>query len=258
MKTPARPPHELDLTGVLTPDQFKEGVDLWLQTRSAGGSSLTGCLLAPDNTTRLPAVYFPVMQIVELVSVVGVQSIRARFVVLRDGQQQPRFTVALYATAADGTVLSSYYLANRYWLLQAGSPVPRSSARPLTVVLNLGSSVSKNVVPKALASYWVNNWANQKRYPTSPELFTSAGQALQGYNFLVSDLVDPLRGINEYGNQLLAMNFGLHTFLHSTGKTDAPIATLGVMLQMTGTTEKDEAGAGDDSFNMVVPSPPAP
>ena len=257
MKLPIRPPHELDLTGVLTPAQFKAGTDLWLSTRNAGGADLTSCLLPPNATTRLPTVYFPVMQIVELVSAVGVQSIRARFVLLRDDNQQLRFSVALHAAAADGTVLSSYYLANRYWLPKTGSPPPRTASKGLVQEFKLSRSVSKNVVPKALVSYWTDNWKDHKRYPTSPELFTSAGQPMQGYNFTVSDFMDPLRGVNEYGSQLLAMNFGLHTFLRITGATDAPIASFGVMLQMTNTTEKDEMGAGDDAYDMGNPSPPA-
>lgn len=262
MNPTPRPPYELDVSGVLTPTQFKDGTDLWLSTRSAGGTALTNCLLVPGGPTgpsgssRLPAVYFPVMQIVELVSAVGVQSIRARFVVLRDANQQLRFTVALYAVGADGTVLSSYYLANRYWP-KTTSPVPHANSGSRVSGLRLSRSVSKNVIPKALASYWVDNWTGS-RYPTKPDLFTSAGQPMQGYNFSVSDFMDPLRGLNNFGNQLLAMNFCLHTFLNFNGTVDAPVASLGLLLQMTNTTEKDEAGTEDELYDVAHPSPPAP
>ena len=256
MKVPPRPPHELDVSGVLTPTDFKDAADLWLTTRAAGGSVLADSLLVPNTATRLPAVYFPVMQIVELVSAVGVQSIRARFVMLRDDKQQPRFTVVLFAVGADGTVLSSYYLANRYWPKNS-PPAPHANPRSRVPELRLGRSVSKNVIPKALASYWVDNWTSS-RYATKPDLFTSAGQPMHGYNFSVSDFMDPLRGLNDFNTQLLAMNFCLHTFLNFNGKVDAPVASLGLLLQMTNTTEKDEEGTGDDTFDVGIPCPPGP
>ncbi len=253
MKHPSRPPHELDPAGVLTPAQFRTGTDLWLSTRSAGGTELTSCLLAPGTTERLPAVYFPVMQVVELLSAVGVQSIRARFVVLRD-EQHLRFTVALYAAGADNAVLSSYYLANRYWLLQT-SPPPHAVPWAHATALKSGRNVPKNVVPRALASYWAANWADAKRYRTSAGLFTSNGQAMEGYNFAVSDFMDPLRGLNDFNNQLLAMTFGLHTFLHFDGTTDVPIASLGVMLRIANTTKNDADDEGD-AFDVAIPMPP--
>src|SRR5689334_17713407 len=114
MKTPPRPPHELDTSGVLTPTEFTAGVSLWQSIRDANSTDLTNCLLLPGTNARLPYLSFPVMQIVELVSAVGVQSIRARFVVLRDEQNHPHFSVAMYAAGANDTVLSSYYLAERY------------------------------------------------------------------------------------------------------------------------------------------------
>ena len=256
MKVPSRPPHELDVSGVLTPTAFKAAADLWLTTRAAGGTALADSLLWPNKATRLSAVHFPVMQIVELVSTVGVQSIRARFVMLPD-EKNLRFTVVLYAAGADGTVLSSYYLANRYWLLQSGSPAPHANPGSRVSELRLGRSVPKNVIPKSLASYWVDNWTSS-RYATSSDLFTSAGQPMQGYNFTVSDFMDPLRGLNDFNNQLLAMNFCLHTFLKFNGKADAKVASLGLLLQMTNTTEKDEAGTDDELYDMAIPSPPAP
>ena len=227
MLQPPRPPHELDLTGVLTPADFKAGADLWMTTRAAGGPNLTNCLLKPGTTTRLAGVSFPVMQIVELVSAVGVLGIRARFVVLLD-KQQPRFSVALYAAGANDTVLSSYYLAERYWLPGA-SPLPTSVPQRS----KLSRDVPKHVLPVSLAAYWLANWNDvPNRYPTSAALFTSAGQAMHGYNFALSDLMDPLRGLNEYKDQVLVMSFGLHTFLNFNGKVDAPMATFGLMLQI--------------------------
>ena len=251
---PPLPPHALDVAGVLSPTDYQAAADLWMTTRAAGGPNLTNCLLVPNTTTRLPAVYFPVMQIVELVSAVGVKNIRARFVVLRDDKQQLRFSVALYAAAADGTVLSSYYLANRYWSKTDAPPSPRA-ASALVRPAGLGRSVSKNVIPKALASYWVDNWTSS-RYATKPDLFTSAGQPMQGYNFSVSDFLDPLRGLNDFNNQLLAMNFCLHTFLGFNGKVDAPVASLGLLLQTTNSSPKDEAGAEDELYDMAHPNPP--
>ncbi len=251
---PPLPPHALDVAGVLSPTDYQAAADLWMTTRAAGGPNLTNCLLVPNTTTRLPAVYFPVMQIVELVSAVGVKNIRARFVVLRDDKQQLRFSVALYAAAADGTVLSSYYLANRYW--QSGAlPLVASVSRRSKLVRN----VPKHALPVTLAAYWLSNWNETPyRYAVSPDLFTSAGQAMHGYNFALSDFMDPLRGLNSYKGQGLAMNFGLHTFLNFNGKVDAPVATFGVMLQMTNTTEKDEEGVEDELYDVGTPCPPAP
>ena len=250
---PPLPPHALEVAGVLNPTEFKQGTDLWDTICRAGGSDLTNCLLAPGTTTRLAGVAFPVMQIVELVSAVGVLGIRARFVVLRD-KQQFRFSVALFAVGANEVVLSSYYLAERYWLPGASPlsiPPPRRA--------RLTRDVPKHALPVTLAAYWLSNWNEVPyRYAISSALFTSAGQAMHGYNFAVSDFMDPLRGLNELGNQVLAMTFGLHTFLNYTGKVDAPVVTFGLMLQMAKLSDKDEAAAGDDTFDIGVPCPPGP
>ena len=251
---PPLPPHALDVAGVLNPTDFKIGTDLWDATCRAGGPNLTDCLLNPGTTTRLTGVAFPVMQIVELVSAVGVQGIRARFVVLLDKQQKPRFSVALFAVGANEVVLSSYYLADRYW--QSGA-VPLAASVPRRS--KLARDVPKHELPVALAAYWLSNWNDvPNRYPTSSALFTSAGQAMHGYNFALSDFIDPLRGLNEYKDQVLVMSFGLHTFLNFNGKVDAPVATFGVMLQIANPSPKDEAGAGDNTFDVAMPCPPAP
>ncbi|GAA4031132.1 hypothetical protein GCM10022409_14210 [Hymenobacter glaciei] len=260
MKQPSRPPHELDVAGVLTPTEFNTAADLWRSIRQAGGRELTNCLLPSGVANRLPAVYFPVMQVVELVSAVGVQSIRARFVVLRDEKNHPHFSVVMYAAGANDTVLSSYYLATRYWSSKPGTSVAYSGP----MAPKYSRDAPKHALPVALANYWVGNWGNAVRYPTSPALFTSAGQPLHGYNFALSDLMDPLRGLGEFKDQVLAMSFGLHTFLNSNGTIDAPVATLGLMLRMVNTSAKDEAGvgdeagAGDDAYDVGTPCPPAP
>ncbi|MDQ2793278.1 MAG: hypothetical protein M3Y12_04615 [Bacteroidota bacterium] len=122
------PPHALEVAGVLNPTDYQGGANLWLTTRAAGGPDLTSCLLSPGTTTRLVGVAFPVMQMVELVSAVGVLGIRARFVVLPDAKQPLRFSVALFAVGANEVVLSSYYLAERYW--QSGAaPLPVATPR---------------------------------------------------------------------------------------------------------------------------------
>ena len=253
MKPTPLPPHALDVAGVLNPTDYQAGADLWMRTRAAGGTDLVDCLLVPGTTTRLAGVAFPVMQIVELVSAVGVLGIRARFVVLRDKDQKLRFSVVLFAVGANETVLSSYYLAERYW---PSGTVPLAVASPQRS--RLTRAVPKHALPVALAAYWLSNWNNvPNRYATSPALFTSAGQAMHGYNFAVSDFMDPLRGLNEFGNQVLAMTFGLHTFLNFNGKVDAPVATFGLMLQITKLSTKDEAGADDDLYDIAHPSPPA-
>lgn len=254
MEQSSLPPHALEVAGVLNPNDFKAGTDLWDSICKAGGADLTNCLLAPGTTTRLEGLTFPVMQIAELVSAVGVQTIRARFVVLHDANNNLRFSVAMYTAGANDTVLSSYYLARRYWLPQASSV----SAYVRPAPLRLNQDAPKHALPKALADYWVASWADAKRYPTSPALFTSAGQPLYGYNFALSDLMDPLRGLNDFNNQVLTMTFGLHTFLNFNGKVDAPVATLGLMLQIANLSDKDEAAVGNDAFDVGMPCPPAP
>lgn len=253
MKPSPLPPHALEVAGVLTPTDFRAAADLWMTTRAAGGPNLTNCLLKPGTTTRLAGVAFPVMQIVELVSAVGVLGIRARFVVLLDKQQQPRFSVALFAVGANDTVLSSYYLAERYW---------QPGAYPLTASVPRRAKASRNVpkhaLPVTLAAYWLSNWNDvPNRYPTSSDLFTSAGQPMRGYNFALSDFIDPLRGLNEFKNQVLVMSFGLHTFLNFNGRVDAPTATFGLMLQIANPSPKDEAAVGEDVFDVATPCPPA-
>ena len=239
---------------MLAPTDFSAAADLWMSTRAAGGLNLTNCLLKPGTTTRLAGVAFPVMQIAELVSAVGVLGIRARFVVLLDRQQQPRFSVALFAVGANNTVLSSYYLAERYW--QPGGYPPTASVPRRAKV---SRSVPKHALPVTLAAYWLSNWNDvPNRYPTSPDLFTSAGQPMHGYNFALSDFIDPLRGLNALGNQMLVMSFGLHTFLNFNGRVDAPVATFGLMLQIANSSSKDEAGVEDEVFDVAVPCPPGP
>jgi hypothetical protein len=252
MKPIPLPPHALEVAGVLNPTEFKAGIALWDTVCRASGADLTNCLLASGNSGRLEGLTFSVMQIAELVSAVGAQSIRARFVVLRDEGNNPRFSVAMYAAGANDVVLSSYYLARRYWLPEAGTAYVRPAA------LRLKRDAPKHALPKGLAEYWVASWADAERYPTSSALFTSAGQPLHGYNFALSDLMDPLRGLNAFNNQVLTMTFGLHTALNFNGKIDAPVATLGLMLRIASLTDKDVEDGGGDAFDVGMPSPPAP
>ncbi|GAC1369687.1 MAG: hypothetical protein NVSMB30_07750 [Hymenobacter sp.] len=230
--------NDLDATSIISQEQFDRYASEWLSLSSDPvGTELTHCFELPSEKARLLALSFPVMQMVELVSAVGVRSIKARFLVVRDLDNQPHFSVALFATDAQDTRLTAYYLAERYW--QPGGEQAASLRMEIANVL---------------ARHWAANWANAGRYPLAPSLFASGYGPLRGYNFDIIDFMKPLLPLQALGDQRLLLDLGLHTYFRPGPRGDAPVATFGLMLRLTGSGVQT-AGA-DPSYDVAQPCPP--
>lgn len=64
-------------------------------------------------------VYFSALQIAQLVSTVGAQHVKVRFLIIREADNYPRFALALFASDDLNGRLSAYYVSQQAGRLRA-------------------------------------------------------------------------------------------------------------------------------------------
>ncbi|MCI1189111.1 hypothetical protein MON38_16935 [Hymenobacter sp. DH14] len=239
---PANQPPFLDPASKIDQPTFDAYSANWLKIVSEGGeqAALDACFNMPDTgsaaVARLIAVSFTVAQIMEVLSAPGIAQVRARFVVNPE-KKAPNFALVLYAVDAQGRRQTSYYLSD----YQSGMEF-----HPPIVDVEL---------PDTLRQHWVSNWADTKKFPLSRQLFATSYGPLQGFNFSLSDFMQPLMRISK-DDENLSVLLGLHTFFGPSPDGEAVMTTFGLMVQTpvsAGTADID-----DPSYDVAAPSPPAP
>ncbi|WP_210520989.1 hypothetical protein [Hymenobacter terricola] len=234
-------PKYLDADSIISQVLFDEYTATWVKAVNdpSDGTALTKCFLTKSGS-RLGYVRFEVPQIIELMSAVGIQGIKARFLIKPDG----RFTVALFAADAQGLRLTSYYLAD-YRNEEDQQPASRQAED-----MNMEAA-------NVLAAHWQRNWANTKRFPTTRQLFASSYGPLRGYNFNVSDFMAPLMSLQpeDIDKEEFHLMPGLHSHFSSGPDNDGPVAVFGLVVTRTDNALR---GSGDPSYDVAIPSPPAP
>ena len=255
MKTPSTPSPSPIPAGIITQGQFDEYAANWLAASSAAeGTELAQSFQLGKNQPLLASLSFPALQIARLVSTVGAAHIKARFLIIRDEKtRQPHFTLALFATDALDARISSYYLAEQYWL-----PAPRApqaaphDAAPAARLRPVSTAATRHEVPDVLARYWLRLWAELTA--VTPALFATSYGPLRGYTFDVAEFLTPLRQLANFGREQLVLEFDLHEYYRPEPQGEVLAHTFGLVLRL----ESLKAQGGDGPFvNMASPCPPS-
>lgn len=225
-------------TGLLSQDEFNRYAAAWLELVSQPAGASLASSFNTELGQRVLYVSFPIGRAVELVSAVGVQQIKARFVLVPDGGQQ-KFSLVLFAcddSEEDQGRKSAYYLADPSWTEAAQTTPP----------------VLGETIPNNLAAVWLEGW--QGASDVMPALFATPDGPLEGYNFALKDFVKPLFTDQPYGTQEIRLWLGLHSF-YSPTNLDSLTQTFGLVVRRYDPTPT--AQRGDDLFyDMSTPCPP--
>jgi hypothetical protein len=174
---------------------------------------LAKCFRLEGADKNINCVFFSAMQIAHLVSTVGAQHIKARFLVIREDNGHPHFALALFAGDDLNGRLSAYYISRPYWLRSANDP-QSSGPGDAGPGLNVFSPVR---LPDALAALWLNNWSPKGPDPrASQDMFNSTYGYLRGYTFEMDDFLNPFTqikaGVKIEHADPFRINFGLHQY----------------------------------------------
>jgi hypothetical protein len=220
------------IPGLLTQEQFDQYSAKWLEVvENANPADLQSCLAASTSNKLLWFVSFPIQRIVQLVSVVGGQRIKARFLVIPQ-QDELHFTIALFVTGAQDARLSAYYVADT-------PPQPQGLEAQ---------------VPHDLVKTWLNNW--HQLATVTPDLFQTADGPLRGYSFELADFLEPLFRVQPFAEQQMHLNFGLHEYYSPTPVNEALTRTFGLALRIYDSNSQDALASSEPIFDVSMPCPP--
>lgn len=242
MAVPSNQPQFLDPASKIDQATFDEYTANWLKIVGEGGDkdALDACFNLPSTPpapiTRLVAVSFTVAQIMEVLSAPGITQVKARFVV-NPKKEAPNFGLVLFAVDTQGRRQTSYYLSDYQSGLEFNLPL-------IDVEL-----------PDTLRLHWSSNWADTDSFPLTRQLFATGYGPLQGFNFSVSDFMQPLMRISK-DEEKLTILLGLHTFFGPSPNGEAVTATFGLMVQTPLQRPISEDDTDDPTFDVAAPCPP--
>lgn len=251
---PASPFSGANPSGIISPGEYDQYAASWLL--AAGDPA--GTVLAQSfvwNKVVLPSLTFTALQIARLVSTVGAASIKARFLIMHDTKAQPHFTIALFVTDALDKRISSYYLADTYWLPKQPQVPAASGDRPVpeAVTMRKGGAhaLTDYYMPAVLTDRWLAAWGKITR--VTPDLFATSYGPLRGYSYGVKEFVSLLRDIDSLTGKNVLLEFDLHDYYHTAPQDDVLMHTFGLLLW----TETGKMLGGAEGVNMGTPCPPA-
>ena len=249
------------IPGIITQAQFDEYAANWLATAADPGQ-LRQCFLAPGGKGPLQTARFGIQQVVQLVSAVGVQCVKARFLVRKDAAGAPRFTVALVATDGADKLLSAYYVAAEEPAAAAQDGYSGGYAAGADFVGAAPAAgqppLHATQIPHGLVKIWVENWLNAAQ--ATPAMFATpyggAAGPLRGYTFEVSDFRNPIYNAQPIGQQEVCLGFALHEFYSPAPTAGALTQTFGLVVRLYNPTKADAVTSDDPFFDMGKPNPP--
>jgi hypothetical protein len=246
-------------SGTISQANFDTYSNDWIAVVSNDDSTELGeCFRLDGATENIKCVYFSTLQVAQLVSTVGAQNIKARFLVERqniNGTEYPHFALALFATDDLNGRLSAYYVSQPYWLLADGGPEN-------TPVLDVYKPV---LLPDALATYWQNNWSPAGEDPlATQEMFDSTYGYLRGYTFEMDDFLKPLMQIPPkmliQNAAPIRINFGLHQYYPAIPNADGTLNnTFGLLVSYAGYPDSPDQNPIDEEevfYDLGSPCPP--
>jgi hypothetical protein len=210
--------------------EFDSYVNDWVEVVTYNNADeLAKCFRLDGAKQNINYVYFTALQIAHLVSTVGAQHIKVRFLVIREDDGYPHFALALFAGDDLNGRLSAYYVSQNYWTRSFGD-TPQDSPLPQVPPLDVFSST---LLPDALATFWRDNWSPKGDDPlATQDMFNSTYGYLRGYTFEMDDFLKPLvqikAGIKIEDADPIRINFGLHTYYPAN--SDELDSTFGLMI----------------------------
>ncbi|MVN78095.1 hypothetical protein GO988_17330 [Hymenobacter sp. HMF4947] len=241
--------------GIIHQKHFDRYAAQWLSALTSPHHKILRRSFQPtnDKKSRTLLVTFPLEHIIFLVSTVGASYIEARFLLMNSEEEnasskRARFTVALFATNAQGTRVSAYYVSNEdvetHKPLATEVPKVQGEATLLleNQLLSTGEMASvadspdaAEQVPHHMVSKWLYNWRHADAI--TPALFTTNYGPLEGYRFSLADFREPLFNAlplvhdkKRYYN--LRVNFGLHEYYSAVQDSTEPTQTFGLVLRL--------------------------
>lgn len=221
----------------ITEQQYIDYQQAWVNLIKQGDADPTKLQAAFElpGVERITFLTFSLDQIAALVTTPGVQSIKARFLLLPDG----RFSLTLFASdeMPDNVAkcLSKYYI-----------PTPAAATTAPEVEPSEGPDTR---VPAAEAKQWLDAWV-QNELTTGP--FDTDSGPLEGCNFTVSTFQDPLAAAWPYADKTLFVNLGLIPDPELTSVLAVYIAPLSSRRQ--GSTEGLPDGGYYDGGSLCPPN----
>lgn len=223
-------------SGLLSQVEFDQYSADWKQLVNQPGSPTLPESFQAESGERMQYVSFPIKRVVELVSAVGAQQIKARFVLLPVGGQK-KFSLVLFA--ADDTQLdkgrkSAYYLAEPSWQQTA-------------------SGALGEAVPDNLAAVWLAGWQGAEAVKSTQ--FATPDGPLEGYNFSLKDFIKPLFTDQPYDKQEIRLWLGLHTYYSATD-TENLTQTFGLVVRRYDPQPAVQKGDDELFYDLSTPCPP--
>lgn len=176
----------------ITEQQYLDYQQAWVNLIKQGDSAKLQAAFGLPGVERITFLTFSLDQIATLVTTPGVQSIKARFLLMPDG----RASLTLFASDEGpenvAKCLSEYYI-----------PTPAAATTAQEVEPSSGPDTR---VSAAEAAQWLNDWV-QNELTTEP--FNTDSGPLKGCNFTVSTFQDPLAAAWPYADKTLFLNLGL-------------------------------------------------
>lgn len=172
---------------------------------------LTSVFQQPDGK-QMQAVWFSFDTLQYLLSTVGAQRIKARFILQENEHSGEKlFSLVLYATdAMDGRV-SAYYLAQHMPITPVSPHAHNSTEFLVDEKGNSSDDLSGllgDQIPNELVHTWLNNWG--KAPLVTSGMFSSDYGPLTGYTFDIGDFLSSFFYASPNATKQLLLLFGLH------------------------------------------------
>lgn len=236
--------------GIISPLEYDQYAANWLVAANDPVGTVLAQSFVLNKKDVLASLTFPSLQIARLVSTVGAMTIKARFLIMYDARAQPHFTLALFATDALDRRVSSYYLADAYWLPKQPRPASSPAAKPLPVRQSRIRALARYDMPNVLTDRWLAAWGKVTR--VSPAFFATSYGPLRGYSYGVEEFVALLRDVELQGDENIILEFDLHDYYQSEPRGEVLVHTFGLLL-WTAAGKMDD---GTEGVNMGTPCPP--
>jgi hypothetical protein len=253
--------------GILNQQHFDRYAAKWLSAVTSPHHKKLRRSFQPTDqkASRSQRVTFSLEHIIYLISSVGASYVEARFL-LMDAQEAEngsddaaaahnRFTIALYATNAQGERVSAYYVSNEVvTTYPVRNPLPSqelSATQPEAAALAARPQAAQSKrfeetdpssdavqIPHLITKDWLTYWKEAREI--TPAMFHTSYGPLQGYTFSLSDFREVLFNAEprphkephykHYYN--VRVDFGLHKYYPAVGETCEPTLTFGLVLQL--------------------------
>jgi hypothetical protein len=230
---------------ILSKALFEKYAADWAGLVSGGDSAALTKAFVNVHSKRIAYAAVPVDSIIGLLSAVGVQQIKVRFLLVPGSTEVAQhFSIALFAANSQGERVSAYYLVDKSWLADTAAAI-------------LGERV-----PQGLANLWLENWDSTKEPKVTSAMFTVPAGQLLGYNFEVKEFMTPLFKLQPFKKPAQDANdkdeirlyFGLHEYLGPDSDGTDPTKTFGLVVRPS--RPKPAAEVEEDSYDMATPCPP--